>query len=235
MPYDFKDPKLQFSKLRGAIYQACADRHFATHFAQALFLHKTHLFEPEAICVYSALNGWRRAFTMPDVARFVLEHINDPCCRQTKDKGPLTILAQDIDWLGCSFDVNTASLINAELDVKVTLFETNKGKFQHFLGIAFDTKCAKVLKLNMLDGKVSQRLTLKSPLLWFGVWTVHSMAELRSCGYFQTRMPLHIGCIDKTLCLHPPVGIAVALMRTLSILLITAPGSSSFGRIGLLA
>ena len=109
MPYDFKDPKLQFSKLRGAIYQACADRHFATHFAHALFLHKTHLFEPEAICVYSALNGWRRAFTMPDVARFVLEHINDPCCRQTKDKGPLTILAQDIDWLGCSFDVNTAS------------------------------------------------------------------------------------------------------------------------------
>ena len=170
---------------------------------------------------------------MPDVARFVLEHINDPCCRQTKDKGPLTILAQDIDWLGCSFDVNTASLINAELDVKVTLFETNKGKFQHFLRDCIRHKMCKGLEakharwqgVSKTDFNVTTALVRSMDSTQYGRTALMRL--------FQTRMPLHIGCIDNTLCLHPPVGIAVALMRTLSILLITAPGSSSFGRIGL--
>ena len=44
----------QLSALRDHIYEACADRHFATHDAQALFLHKTHLHDPEAAMIYAS-------------------------------------------------------------------------------------------------------------------------------------------------------------------------------------
>ena len=64
----------QLSVLRNHIYKACADRHFATHDAQALFLHRTHLHDPEAAMTYASLCGWRRALRIPFFEQWLRQH-----------------------------------------------------------------------------------------------------------------------------------------------------------------
>ena len=146
--------KVQRSKLRGAVYQACADRHFATQIAQALFLQKTHLFEPDAICAYFSLTGWHRAFQIPDIAQFVLTHVEDTCRRKTRDKGPLTILSQDLLWLRCRIDTATATVTHTGTGARMSLRKPNTALF---CVIASDIVSATNLKPSTPRGRVLPR------------------------------------------------------------------------------
>ena len=123
----------QTHKLRTAIFKACAGRHFATQDAQALLLHKTHLFEPIAIMVYFSLCAWRRAFNIPGMAQQVSSLISEPSRRRMQGKGPITLLNEDLKWIGCSFDANTGALQHDGIGATCTFYETNKGVFQHFI------------------------------------------------------------------------------------------------------
>ena len=123
----------QLSRLRDAIYKACADRHFATHDAQAIFLHRTHLHDPEAAMVYASLCGWHRALQFPVLLHWLQQNWNTPSRRKAKGKGPLNLLSYDIEWLNCDFNLEDLTILSKKDGTCISLREHNKSKFQHFL------------------------------------------------------------------------------------------------------
>ena len=125
----------QLSVLRDHIYKACADRHFATHDAQALFLHKTHLHDPEAAMIYASLCGWHRALKTPFFRQWLQQHWLTPSRRkaQGKGKGPLNLLSHDIDWIQCDFNLNNLTIVSRHNGGVIQFLEPNKDKFQHFI------------------------------------------------------------------------------------------------------
>ena len=169
----------QTHKLRTAIFKACAGRHFATQDAQALLLHKTHLFEPIAIMVYFSLCAWRRAFNIPGMAQQVSSLISEPSRRRMQGKGPITLLNEDLKWIGCSFDANTGALQHDGIGATCTFYETNKGFFSISSGSVSDTGSARILMRNMSAGRESKKLILNKPLLCIGKCCLVKMAVLR--------------------------------------------------------
>ena len=123
----------QFSQLRDAIYKACADRHFATHDAQALFLHRTHLHDPEASMIYASLSSWNRALKFPNILHWLQSNWNVSSRRKAKGKGPLNLLAHDLNWIKCDFNLENLQIISRNGGATMKLNDTNKKKFQHFL------------------------------------------------------------------------------------------------------
>ena len=123
----------QLSALRNHIYKACADRHFATHDAQALFLHRTHFHDLEAAMVYASLCGWRRALQTPFFEQWLRQHWLTHSRRKAQGKGPLNLLSHDIDWLQCDFDLESLRLVSRQNGCAIQFSEPNKDRFQHFI------------------------------------------------------------------------------------------------------
>ena len=125
--------KQQVTQLRGPIYMACADRHFATHDAQALLLHKTHLHDPDAIMIYASLCGWRRALRMTQIQQWVRQHWATASRRKAVGKGPLNLLYNDLQYLQCTLNLDHLSIVKNSTNEAISLLEPNKKKFQHFV------------------------------------------------------------------------------------------------------
>ena len=137
----------QLSVLRYYFYKACADRHFATHDAQALLLHRTHFHDPEAAMTYASLCGWRRALQTPFFLQWLRQHWPTHSRRKAQGKGPLNLLSQDIEWIQCDFDLETLRIISRQNGKSIQLSETNKDKFQHFIREQIRIVFAKRLQL----------------------------------------------------------------------------------------
>ena len=149
----------QLSVLRNHIYKACADRHTATHDAQALFLHRTHLPDPEAAMIYASLCGWHRALRIPFFEQWLRQHWPTHSRRKAQGKGPLNLLSHDIEWIQCDFDLENLRVISRQNGSTIQFSEPNKDKFQHF--IREQTRLIFVQQLHMKHSRCTElkRLT----------------------------------------------------------------------------
>ena len=97
------------------------------------FCKKTHVFEPEAALLYQSLCGWRRAYQQLDVRALLVHDFPTSSSRKILNKGPVSLLQQDLSWLGCSFDPNTGVITQINTDLSINLNDASKGSFQHGL------------------------------------------------------------------------------------------------------
>ena len=124
--------KQQIEQLRTKIYQAAAFRFFQTQDARALLIAKTHAFDPHHAMVYQNFCFWRRVYhDLPHIIPEIVSLFQHGVPAGRKLYGTITILQQDLAWMGCTFDPMTGIIKHEFSDCSVSLFNDNKEQFAH--------------------------------------------------------------------------------------------------------
>ena len=124
--------KQQIEQLRTKIYQAAAFRFFQTQGAHALLIAKTHAFDPHHAMVYQNFCFWKRVYhDLPHIIPEIVSLLQHGVPAGRKLYGTITILQQDLAWMGCTFDTMTGIIKHEFSDCSVSLFNDNKEQFAH--------------------------------------------------------------------------------------------------------
>ena len=125
--------KAQIAALRTKIFAAAAPRPCQTLDAHALFNEKSHVFDPQCAMVYHNLRFWRNVLTkQTEVLPLFLDIWDFSIPLNQTLYGPITILQKDLSWLEVQFNPREGIITHEELG-NMSVYEPNKGKFDHYI------------------------------------------------------------------------------------------------------
>ena len=157
--------KQQIEQLRTKIYLAAAFRFFQTQDAHALVVVKTHAFDPQHAMVYQNFCFWRRVYgDLPQIIPEIVSLFQHGMPAGRKLCGAITILQQDLAWMGCTFDPITGIIKHEFSDCTVSLFNDNKEQFAHSIRELLRHKFPDNCNKNMPNGMDFPVLMSKIPL-----------------------------------------------------------------------
>ena len=124
--------KQQIEQLRTKIYQAAAFRFFQTQDAHALLIAKTHAFDPQHAIVYQNFCFWRRVYRdLPWITPQIVSLFESGMPPGRRLYGAVTLLQQDLAWLGCILDPSTGIITHQFPECSISLFMDSEEQFAH--------------------------------------------------------------------------------------------------------